>query len=87
MYAADAGDHAGGGRFAVVHAEGRQLRQLEERGAHVQQPLHPLAGQQLAASGVARPGGFRPPEGGLRHPLAQFGGQRAVGLRVRLEGG
>jgi hypothetical protein len=51
---ADAADHAGtGGSVRVfriaIHAVGGQLADLEEGRAGVQQPLDPVAGQQLAA--------------------------------------
>ncbi len=52
-HATDAGDQAGGGHRVLVHAEGRELRQLEERRADVEQRAHPLARQQLAAAEVA----------------------------------
>src|SRR3712207_8135003 len=44
----------GRGGVAVVHAVGGQRRQLEERAARIQQGIHPLARQQLAARGVDR---------------------------------
>ena len=47
--AADAGDHAGRRRLAVVHAVGRELADLEERRARVEQAVDALARQQLAA--------------------------------------
>jgi hypothetical protein len=51
--AADAGDHAGRRRFAVVHAVRGELANLEERCAGVEQLRHAVARQQLAARGVA----------------------------------
>ena len=47
--AADPRDHAGGRGFAVVHGVGGQLADLQEGRAGIQQPLDPVAGQQLAA--------------------------------------
>ena len=47
--AADAGDHPRRRRLAVVHAEGGELADLEERRARVEQAVDPLARQQLAA--------------------------------------
>ena len=49
---ADAGDQAGAGRVAVVHAVRGQGRQFQEGRAGVQQHLHALARQQLAARQV-----------------------------------
>ena len=51
--AADAGDHPGRRRLAVVHAEGGELADLEERRAGVEQAVDALARQQLAARRVA----------------------------------
>ena len=50
--AADAGDDAGRRRLAVVHAEGGELADLEERRARVEQAVDALARQQLAARDV-----------------------------------
>ena len=52
-HAADAGDHARARHFAVVHVAGRELADLEERRAGIEQPLDAVAGQQLAARDVA----------------------------------
>ncbi len=53
---ADAGDDAGGRHAAAVHVVRRQRAQLEERAARVEQPVHPVAHQQLAAVGVLAAG-------------------------------
>ena len=50
--AADAGDDARGGDVVVVHAVRRELRELEERAARIEQRAHALARQQLAARRV-----------------------------------
>ncbi len=50
--ATDAGDQAGAGRLAVVHAVGCQRRQFEERRSGIEQGAHALARQQLAACAV-----------------------------------
>ena len=47
--AANAGDHARAGHFIAVHAIGRELAQFEERRAWIEQSLHPITRQQLAA--------------------------------------
>ena len=49
---ADTSDDAGRRGVVVVHAVGRELRQLEKRSAGVEQHLHAIARQQLAASDV-----------------------------------
>ena len=55
-HAADAGDDPGAGRLVVIEAVGGQRRALQERRAGVEQAVHPLAGQQLAAADVALAG-------------------------------
>ena len=44
-HAADAGDHARAGHFALVHVAGGELADLEERRAGIEQPLDALARQ------------------------------------------
>jgi hypothetical protein len=75
---ADAGDHAGAGRLAVIEVAGGQLADLQERRAGIQQALDALARQQLAARRVARPGALGTAQGRLRDPFAQ------VSARARL---
>ena len=75
--AADAGDHAGAVDVAAVHVIGRELRQLEERRARIDQPEHAVARQQLAAREMA-----------LAQPLRSAGGcGGALGLEVGDHGG
>ncbi len=50
---ADAGDDAGGGHRLVIDLPASQRRELEKRGARVQQLIDALAGQQLAAGLMA----------------------------------
>ena len=76
---ADPGDETGGGRLAVVHVPRRELGELEERGARVEELAHPLAGEELAAGEVtlARPLAAAPLD--LRHLGAEVldeGGHR-----------
>ncbi len=52
VHAADAGDHARGGRAAVVHAVRRERRKLEERRAGIEQRADAIARQELAALGM-----------------------------------
>ena len=49
----DAGDDAGRRHFTVIHAVGRELAYLEERRALIDEPVHAVARQQLAARDVA----------------------------------
>ena len=49
---ANAHNHAGAGRVVVVHVQGGQRCDFQERRAGVDQHLHPLTGQQFAARGV-----------------------------------
>src|SRR5258706_10169236 len=84
--APDAGDEARGGRISVVHAEGGELRELEEGRARIQQGAHALARQELAAVRVLllriRPAAL----GRLRDLRAQVFHERAVVRDVGLEG-
>ena len=50
---ADPGDDPGARGLSLVHVPGGQRVQLEERRAGVEQPVDPLAGEQLAARAVA----------------------------------
>ncbi len=88
--AADAGDEAGARRFVVVHLEGGERRQLEERRAAVEQALDALAHRQLAlrampldvfrAAAFARAGEVRAQIADeLLHPIA-------IGLEERIGG-
>src|SRR6185436_4958202 len=81
----DAGDETAGGRVAVVHVPRRERRQLEERGAGIEQPLDAVAHEQLAARGVAL---HQVGPAALLHAgesLAQLGRERAVMRGVGLE--
>ncbi len=56
---ADAGDDAARpGAVVVVHPGGGQRAELEERAAGVEQPVDPVAGEQLAAGDVLGAGGL-----------------------------
>ena len=66
------------GRFVVVHAVGRELADLEERRARIEQPLDALARQQLAARDMPLAMLLRPAERRLGDLVAQLLGQRAV---------
>ncbi len=71
-HAADPADEAGGGRLTLVHPEPGERPDLEEGRAGVEQPLDPLADQELALLAVALRGLLAAP--GPRHgePLAQL---------------
>jgi hypothetical protein len=81
----DAGDDPGPRRLAAVHVLGGQGRQLQEGRARVEQGVHPLAGQQLAALDVAPTGCLRPAQGRPGQARAQLGDQGGVRLDVGLE--
>ncbi|MPM74215.1 hypothetical protein SDC9_121200 [bioreactor metagenome] len=83
--AADAGDHASARSIVVVHVERSQRRELQERRARIEQTLHALARQQLAARHVF---GARGLAATLRHALglcAQIVDHRLHRIRVGLE--
>ena len=85
--AANADDQAGAGRVALVHAERGQWRDFEERRAGVEQHLHAVAWQQLAARRVPGAGHFAPASGGLGELHMQVIDQRAHGAGIGLEVG
>ena len=74
---ADPGDDAGAGYRAVVHAVRGQRAQLQERRARVQQPVDPVAHEQLAPAQVPAAGGLPTTEPGRREVLPQLGDQLA----------
>src|SRR4029079_12891195 len=61
---ADAGDDRGAGdgvdvvRPGAVHPERRERAELEERAAGIEEPVDPVADQELAATGVPGAGGL-----------------------------
>ena len=77
-HAADAGDHARAGHFAVVHVAGGELADLEERRAGIEQPLDAVARKQLAARDVALAALLGAAQRRLGDVGAQFLGQRAI---------
>ena len=83
---ADAGYHAGRGRFVVVHLERRQRRKLEKRRSLVEQQVDPFADRQLALLAmtleIPRPAAL--PRGG--HAVAQLIDQQLHPLAVGDEG-
>ena len=82
---AHAGDDARGGRVPVVEAVRRERRQLKERRAGVEQRVHPVPGQQLAARHVPLAGPRGPAEPRERELLPQLRGERAVIGTVTVE--
>ena len=78
---AEAGDDPGarhhvGAAGLAVHPGRGQRAELEERAARVEQPVHPLADQQLAAVGVLAAGGLAAAGAVVAYggqPLAQVG--------------
>jgi hypothetical protein len=81
---ADPGDHPGGRRLPVVHPVGGQRCQFEKGGARVEQPVHPVPGQQLSPRGVARAGSLAAAEPRGGQLVAQVRGQRGMGPRIGL---
>ena len=75
--AADAGDQAGAVDGVVVHAEGGERRQFQERAAGIDQAHHAVARQKFAARHVALADARRPAGGGFGAARLQFVGQRA----------
>jgi hypothetical protein len=78
---ADAGDDAGAGDavlsvLGVVHPGRGERAQLEERAARVQQPVDPVAHQQLSAGGVLLPRRLGAAPAGRGKSFAQIGDQR-----------
>ena len=82
---ADAGDDARAGHFAVIHVARRELADLEERRAGIEQPLDAVAGEQLAALNVALAVLLGTAYRCFGDVGAQFLGERAVMLGARAE--
>ncbi len=85
VHRAHPGDHSGARRLVVVEPVRGQGRQLEERGAGVEQALDALAHEQLAARAVARDLVRPAALAHLREPGAQLDRQRLVMRGVGLE--
>ena len=79
---ADPGDDPGAGRLVVVQAVRGQRRQLQKRGAGVEQAVDALARQQLAAREVALPRALAAAERGPLELRPQVLDERRVGRRV-----
>src|SRR5690606_6982747 len=92
--AADAADHPGGRRGAVVHVLGGERRDLQERRTRIEQGGDAVTRQQLAPAFVACAGLVAAAGRGALEPLAQLRNQfpvvPGVGLELggtRVEGG
>jgi hypothetical protein len=81
-YSADSCDHSGAGAFVVVHAVGGQWRKFKERAARVEQTIHAVAGQQLAAADMPLARAFRTTERSGGQLCAQLLDQREVLLAM-----
>ena len=68
-----------------VHGVRGQRRDFQERGARVQQHLHPVARQQLATGGVLGTCRIPPSQRGLRHLQIEVVDQRLHGPGIGLE--
>jgi hypothetical protein len=84
--AADPGDDPGGGRLVLVQPVRRERRQLQERAARIEQGVHPLAGQQLAALRVQGPRPLPAAEGDALQLRLEILDQRFHVAAVRDEG-
>ena len=84
--AADAGDNATGGHFVFVEAVARQLAQLQEGRAGIEQQAQAFARQELAAREVACPGALAAALGHARDLRPEVVDQRAHGGGVGAEG-
>ncbi len=82
---ADAGDQSGAVDGVLIHAVRRERRQLKEWRAGIDDPQHPLARQQLAASDVTLPRPGRAAHRRLGATPLQFLHQRAHLRRVGAE--
>lgn len=83
----DTGDDAGSGDPTVVHVLGGQRRHLEEGAAGVEQGVHPVPRQHLAAGEMALPGLVPSPATGAFNAVAEFGGEIGEpGGRCRIGG-
>ena len=79
---ADAGDDAGGGDLAAVHAVRGELADLQERRGRIDQRPHPVARQQFSARQVALAGGLAAALAYRVHRAAQVRDQRCHGVGV-----
>ena len=79
---ADSGDDARRDDVVVVHAVGRELGQLEKRRSRVEERAHAVAGQELAASGMARARRFTASLLDLGDPSPQVGYERRQRITV-----
>ncbi len=77
-YSPDARDHAGAGHLVTIKAIGRQLADLQKGRAGIEQTLHPIARQQLAARHMLVPRAFRAALRCGGHLGAQFIRQRPI---------
>jgi len=72
-HAPDPGDHARAGDVVtVIQPIGGELAHFEERRTRIEQPLHPLAGQQLAARDMPLAAAFGPAQRRLGNAGAQI---------------
>ena len=72
---ADAGDQAAGRDRVLVELPARQRGQLQERRPRIEQPVDPVADEQLAPRDVADPGLLVPAQPHLGQPFPQLIGQ------------
>jgi hypothetical protein len=81
-HAADAGDDAAGGNPVAVQFVSRQLADLEERRAGIEQAVDAVAHEHLVARLVLFTCSRRTADRDLRDEFTQLAGKPAVGLGV-----
>ena len=83
--AANAGDDGRGMDVILVHAKGRERRELEERRPRINQSVHALARQQFAPLDVALPGALIAATRRDCHALLQLARQprHRIGIRAK----
>ena len=71
VHTTDAGDDAGAWRFVSIHAVGGQRAELQKRGARIEQAMHTVTRQELAAADVLLAGLFAPSRSCVRDSSPQ----------------
>ena len=79
-----AGHHAGPGRDTLVHVGTGQVRQLQKRGAWIQQRVDAIAHEQLASLTVTGQRGRATTFACQRPPSCQIGQQHPVGGVIQI---
>ena len=83
--AADAGDQPGGRRLALVQVVGGKRRQLQKRGAPVEEPIDALANGQLALRAVALQVLGSPPVAGCLNAVPELADELPHAIAISFE--